>query len=182
MTALMPPSYGRKTVAAYFAGGLLLGALFGWMWFADSDTRPVAQEGNKVSNTAGAIDVQNTATNTQSQSALSSGSTLDILVETQSAGLGVNVSNVKVQKPTWIAVYESRGGSPGNILGASLFFPLSQGGSSTGVVSLLRATSAGQTYFVGQYVDNGDRRFSMQSDTRVLGEDGEPLITSFKTR
>lgn len=93
----------------------------------------------------------------------------------QAAGLKVAVSGVTVSEPTWVVVYESRNGTPGNVLGASLFFP----GTPWGNVELLRGTVAGQTYFVTERKDNGDHQFSLKSDPFVLGDDGQPSWVTF---
>ncbi len=88
----------------------------------------------------------------------------------QKAGNSVAIAKAIVSEPTWVVVYESRDGKPGNILGASLFFPDRQAGS----VELLRATVSGQSYFVTKHRDNGDHRFSKSTDV-LLTEDGEPM-------
>ena len=51
--------------------------------------------------------------------------------------------------PTWVVVFENLGGKPGNALGAKMVFP----GDTSGTVDLLRGTTAGQSYFVGEYVE-----------------------------
>ncbi len=76
--------------------------------------------------------------------------------------------------PTWVAVYESRDGKPGNVLGAGLFSADQQ----SGTVDLLRGTIAGQTYFVTEQTDNGDHRFSLKDDALVL-VGGQPVWISF---
>jgi hypothetical protein len=92
----------------------------------------------------------------------------------QKAGLEVAVSNVNVSEPTWVVVYESRQGKPGNVLGASLFFA----GGTSGTIELLRGTVAGQSYFVTERTDNGDHKFSLANDQLVL-TDGQPSWTTF---
>jgi len=101
---------------------------------------------------------------------------------TGSAGTKVMVSNVSVTKPTWIVVYDNNNGVAGNALGAKLFAPVSQGGSTSGAITLLRATKTGQTYLIGQNVDNGDAKFSKQLDKAVTGADGKPLLMTFEPK
>jgi len=96
----------------------------------------------------------------------------------QDSGLQVAVSNISVSVPTWVVVYESRNGQPGNVLGAALFVA----GRTSGAVELLRATLPGQTYFAGQARDDGDHIFSMQSDMPVRGTNGDPVWAQFQTR
>src|SRR5574339_174334 len=111
VTALMPQGYSRNGLMLSFVGGLVIGLLFGWMWFGNRGSSPVTQ-GNEHNTSA----EEETSTSSATSGALSSGDALDILVETQKAGLSVAVSNIKVEKPTWIVVHESRNGAPGNVL------------------------------------------------------------------
>src|ERR1700674_212694 len=47
---------------------------------------------------------------------------------TQASGQQVTISHAVVTAPTWIIVYDNHSGTPGNALGAALFFPTSMGG------------------------------------------------------
>ncbi len=96
-------------------------------------------------------------------------------VASQTAGLSVEITNVAVDQPVWLVVYESRNGRPGNVLGAALF----DSQQNSGKVELLRSTRAGETYFVGTSVDNGDRKFSLTSDRPVLNNEDRLLLTEF---
>lgn len=96
----------------------------------------------------------------------------------QDAGVSVSVTDMKLSQPTWLIVYESRNGKPGNILGAGLFFA----GDTSASVPLMRSTSAGQTYFVTAAIDNGDHLFSAKDETPVVGADGQQVWTTFETR
>ena len=96
----------------------------------------------------------------------------------QDAGFTVSVAVAAVTSPVWVVVYENRNGGLGNALGAKLFFPESTDGS----VNLLRGTISGQTYFVGQRRDNGDRVFSLEKDLPVLDQSGKPILVQFQTR
>ncbi|MEK7108997.1 MAG: hypothetical protein AAB919_01000 [Patescibacteria group bacterium] len=92
----------------------------------------------------------------------------------QKAGMKVEVNGTEISAPTWVVVYESRDGKPGNVLGAALFST----GQEGGMVDLLRRTIAGQSYFVTEQSDNGDRRFSLKEDA-LLTAQGEPLWITF---
>lgn len=96
----------------------------------------------------------------------------------QDAGTAVAVSNMNLSAPTWIIVYESHNGTPGNILGAGLFFP----GDTSATVELLRATTAGQTYLVTAAVDNGDKLFSIKDEKPVVDSSGKQVWITVQTR
>lgn len=157
-------SFGSTNRAAKITGWLAAGVVAGVVlaWGATS----LVHRGGPAT-TAGAL--QN-ATSTNSVAT----STLLSVASPQKAGLSVMVSGVTVSEPTWVVVYESRNGKPGNVLGASLFFP----GGASGTVELLRGTVAGQSYFVTERKDNGDHRFSLSADPLIM-IDGQPSWASF---
>lgn len=99
-------------------------------------------------------------------------------IATQDAGSAVAVTGVSLTEPTWIIVYESRDGSPGNILGAGLFFK----GDTSGIVSLLRATTSGKSYFASAAVDNGDKSFAKADEKYVADQSGGQMWIKFQTR
>ncbi len=101
--------------------------------------------------------------------------TASFSVAAQPAGDAVAVSNLSLTQPTWVVVYESRDGKPGNILGAGLFFA----GDTTASVPLMRATVAGQTYFVTEMADNGDKLFSIKDEKPVVDQNGQQVWTTF---
>jgi len=148
-------------VTGWLAVGVVAGVLIAW-----GATSLVRHNGT---NTTTAGSLQN-ATSTDQVAT----STLLSVASPQKAGMTVEVSGVNVSEPTWVVVNESRNGKPGNVLGAALFFP----GSSTGTVTLLRGTVAGESYFVSERKDNGDHRFSMSADVAVT-IDGQPTSASF---
>ncbi len=98
------------------------------------------------------------------------------MVDDQAAGPSVSISELNIARPTWVVVYVSREGSPGNALGARLFFA----SDKQGKVGLLRNTQAGQSYFIGLSVDNGDRAFSLAKDKLLADADGGPLWATFR--
>ncbi len=103
------------------------------------------------------------------------GSTSSLVVTTpQKAGLSVAISKADVSGVTWVVVYEGQNGKPGNVLGAAIFSP----DHESGTVDLLRTTLAGQTYFVTEHSDNGDRKFSLKDDP-LLTENGQPTWVTF---
>ena len=99
-------------------------------------------------------------------------------VATQDAGNQVLVEGLTLSDPTWILVYESRDGNPGNILGAGLFFK----GDTTATVHLLRSTTPGHTYFASAAVDNGDKLFAKADEKFVPDNSGAQMWIKFQTR
>ncbi len=93
----------------------------------------------------------------------------------QPAGDSVAVTGLSLSQPTWVVVYESRGGKPGNILGAGLFFS----GDTAAAVPLMRATVSGQTYFVTEVADNGDKLFSIKDEKPLTDASGAQVWTTF---
>lgn len=96
----------------------------------------------------------------------------------QDAGTAIAINSMSLSAPTWIIVYESHNGVPGNILGAGLFFP----GDTSGNVQLLRATTSGQTYLVTAAVDNGDKLFSIKDEKPVMDSSGKQVWITVQTR
>ena len=92
----------------------------------------------------------------------------------QAARDSVSVASVTVVEKTWITV---RDGS--RVLGAAL---IGAGTHTDVTVSLLRGTTAGNTYQVVLHTDNGDKAFNVQSDPLVLGSDGMTMGSAFTAR
>ncbi len=99
-----------------------------------------------------------------------------LVVTDQKAGPSVAVRELSIARPTWVVVYVSREGKPGNALGARLFFASDR----QGAVGLLRNTQPGQTYFVGLSVDDGDRTFDLAKDKPLADADGGALWATFR--
>jgi hypothetical protein len=94
--------------------------------------------------------------------------------------MDVVITSANVTAPTWVVVYELAGNKPARALGATLFFPEYNG--KGGVVSLLRATQPGTTYFVGQATDDGDHIFTLHKDKDVTDISGNLAGVTFKTK
>ncbi len=90
------------------------------------------------------------------------------------------LSAIDVSVPTWVVVYDNKNGVRGNALGAALFTPTSAKGAV--YLTLLRATTAGQTYLIGRNVDNGDQIFSLQTDGPVVDTTGAPIYQTLEVR
>ncbi len=171
---------GAKLTSIFIAG-IVVGLIIGWGWFSlGGDTGKVATTTTpSTSSSSETTTGTNAGSNTGSAPVVSSGSSgSGITVATQTAGVQVAVSNISVSVPTWVVVLANVDGKPGNALGAQMFFP----GQSAGTIDLLVKTVAGQSYFVGQFVDNGDHRFSRADDTQVNTVAGSPMLTSFRVQ
>jgi hypothetical protein len=153
--------------AGLLVGGIIAGVLLATAWSPDRGEAPsVATSTAQVASTsAGAPVVAKTTPTDQ-----------PLTVGDQSAGPSVTISRLNIARPTWVVVYVSREGKPGNALGARLFFA----GDKLGKIGLLRNTEPGQSYFVGLSVDNGDRAFSLSKDKPLADADGGPLWATFR--
>ena len=169
------------TYVGIFVAGLIIGALIGW-GITSSGTGNTSGASSTASTSA--MTATSTASATGSNvnlngSTIGSGSTGSItLAATEPAGFAVTITNMSVSQPTWLVVYEDHNGSAGNAIGAGLFFA----GQNSGTVQLLRATLPGQSYLVGQAIDNGDKTFSLATDKPVQNANGTPLYTEFTAK
>ncbi len=164
------PKGNGNRVLWWIVGGVIILGLIIWGLVAlhDQNTQP---------NTTSTGTTTTTGASTTTQP--SSSASFLTAPSPQAAGTEVTVANVSVTNPTWVVVYEDNNGKPGNALGAGLFFSPSQGGATSGTVTLLRGTVAGQSYLVGESLDNGDRVFSLQSDKPVTDMSGAVLWAHF---
>ena len=89
--------------------------------------------------------------------------------------MSVAVASATLSDEGWIAVRDSEG----KTLGAALFAP---GTYENVSVPLLRATSAGETYQVLIYFDDGTKTFNLHTETIVLNPDGTVAGTTFIAR
>ncbi len=156
---------------ALFVAGIIIGTLLSCVWSscAEGEASGTATSTAQASNvSAGASD---TATKTTPTAPA-------LTVADQAAGPSVTISNLNIARPIWVVVYVSREGEPGNALGARLF----TASDKQGKVGLLRNTQAGERYFVGLSVDDGDRTFSLSKDKPLADADGGPLWATFRAQ
>lgn len=151
---------------------LLIGA---WLTWGTGNSSNMASSTDEMMGSSTTTGTDMTGVPTGSPSTNSNGGLT--IPSPQSAGLSVALSSITVAQPTWVVVYDSLNGAPGRALGATLFFPETNG--KAGTVSLLRATTPGQTYFIGESVDSGDRVFSLHGDQQLTGSDGKVVWYSF---
>ena len=182
---LPPPAGGKSGAGLYtgiFIGGLIVGLLVGWgVGSSRTGSGAPASSSTSTSYTAQETGAAN-ATSGTSMEVPAGSMEGGLIISTQAAGLRVSVSSVSVSAPTWVVIYEDHNGVPGNALGAGLFYPVSQGGTTSGTVELLRGTTAGQHYLAGESLDDGDHIFSLQNDKPLRDAQGNPLLVQFSTQ
>ncbi len=159
--ATQAPAY-----AAVLVAGIIIGALLATAWAKTHQSRASAHA------LAAAADTVSTTT----QAKAASDTPQALVVLDQKAGHSVVIQSLYLSKPTWVVVYVSREGKPGNALGARLYFS----GNTKGSVGLLRNMQPNQSYIVGLSVDNGDRIFSLNADKPMADADGGPLWATFR--
>ncbi|RJR14114.1 hypothetical protein C4585_00765 [Candidatus Parcubacteria bacterium] len=145
-------------------GGAAALVIIGALWFMTRDAEaPTAETGNQ--NT-----VANETTNENNESTLPTtpSRTSDdesITVEDQAATSSVKISSVTFAETGWVAVRDDRGWT----LGAKRFEP----GTHTDVImTLLRATEAGQRYQALLYIDDGDGKFDLEKEILLTRSGG----------
>lgn len=182
-----PADQPQKTgsSASRYAGmivlGVIAGVLIAWGFSAARKGTPsTATNASSTVSTQGTQAVgsasDNLGINTNSAPAIGADPGFTIM-SPQTAGSQVVVYKAIVSQPTWIVVYDNKGGQPGNALGAALFFPEVQ----SGTVELLRPTLSGKSYLAVKQVDNGDRKFQLHGD-QFLSEGGEVQWVTFEVR
>lgn len=176
---------GNGRTFAIFIAGVVAGLILGWIWNSISNSKtPVADDMTKdeTSLASGTNSTPSSVTpgaSTGSTGGVSTGNSTSLSVAPmQAAGLSVAVSAVSVSVPTWVVILDNVNGKPGNALGAQMFFA----GEKSGTIELLRATTAGKTYFAAEYIDNGDHKFSKQTDTQVNTITGAQMLVEFSVR
>ncbi|HEY4501700.1 MAG TPA: hypothetical protein VJJ20_01360 [Candidatus Paceibacterota bacterium] len=157
--------------AALLVGGIIVGVLLATAW-STVNPKAAPEVASVATSTAAPASTSGAPTTAKSSTQA------PVVVEDQEAGGSVSIKSLNIARPTWVVVYVSREGKPGNALGARLYFA----GDKKGTVSLLRATEPGQRYFVGLSVDNGDRVFSLSKDLPVADADGGRLWATFSAR
>ncbi len=101
-----------------------------------------------------------------------------VIVQDQSAGNKVDVAQVVLKTPGWVAIHDDVNGQPGRILGAKLF----DSGKLNGNVELLRNTENGKSYFAVLHTDDGNyKSFNAQTDTILKNAQGEMIMVKFTT-
>ncbi len=98
-----------------------------------------------------------------------------ITVEDQPSGSSVVIDTIKLSKPSFVAIRDTRGWYPG--------WQYVQGSQSNVTVPLKRNTTAGQTYEAVIFVDDGDGVFEIHGgDMLVTGTAGAPVSSTFTAK
>jgi hypothetical protein len=159
--------------AGFFAAGLIVGVLVSWGWsaaHAPQGSMANIATSTEASDNSATLSTQGTSVGSSDQMQMNS----SLLVDSpQKAGDSVAIASASVDQPTWVVVYEETNGKPGNALGALLL----DSSAENAAVELLRDTTPGQQYLVGESLDNGSHVFSLK-DSQV-SENGQTLWVAF---
>lgn len=176
---------GQKTVVAFVAG-LLIGGLLVWVFSDKPATDLEVTMGDDTSTTEVTTDKANgedkeTVNEVTNDKGGSSVSTLEIgdgelEVADQAAGNSVTLDSATF--PTaegWVAVRSYPNGQLGSILGAARYSQ--EQGLVPEAVPLLAPTTAGRTYAVVFFSEDGDREFNLANDVQIDG-----VLTTFTAK
>ena len=163
----------QKTVVAFITG-LLIGGLLVWVF----SSTPEVKEDSEVGNTdATEVATTNTTSETTTKTTTTSRETVgdgSITILDQEAGKVIVLGTIKLPtKNGWIVVRDYMDGVPGNILGAARYS--TDEGLMPTSVELMRATTAGSSYQVVFYTNEGTSEFTLGEDTLITG-----IATTFK--
>ncbi len=135
-------------------------------------------DSSKNDNPDGALTVVDNNT-TASSSVTEEGTSLTgvgITVDDQNPGKIVVVSQVFLNSPAWVVIYENNNGTPGNLLGARLF----EKGNNSGIIQLLGSMKVNGSYLAVVQTDNGDGVIDIKKDPILKGTDGKNIQAAFK--
>lgn len=167
---------GQRQLIAGIAG-LLVGIVITSLAFSLMDRVSQADSGETIvprEETSPLLSEQTAETPRQ---AVTVGTIDRVDVADQHASSVVQITSMSLADTSWVAVHEESDGKPGNVLGAGIF----DAGVSRGVLELLRATSAGERYYVRLYRDDGDRVFDLQTDVLLVNEGRAAIQDTFYT-
>ena len=168
---------GQKTVVAFIAG-LLIGGLLVWVFSGpshddhhqDGEKHDEAGEMNEemsdeTSTNDEVAEDDSTETTTTPEMQTGDGA---IVVSNQAAGSTVTIDSATFPNDEgWIAVRSYQNDQLGNILGAARFSK--EQNLVPEAVSLLVPTTAGNSYAVVFFTEDGNREFNLSGDAQVEG-------------
>jgi len=96
-------------------------------------------------------------------------------VSNQKAGPTVDIDEVSLQKPGFVAIHTDDHGKPGAIIAHSGL--ISAGTKQDLVINY--ATKAGSVYYAMLHADNGDGKFDPTKDLPIVGSDAMPVMAKF---
>jgi len=161
----------NKTTVSYFAAGLVLGFIVGFLVTGDSRQNKELYFEDEITEDM----IENIQVD-ESASSISK----DVVLKAvdQKAGVAVTVSEINIPTTSWVAIREDKNGELSWILGAR---KLPTGVHKDVYVPLQRATVSGKLYHVVIYEDDGDNLFDYKADTLVSSEKGVFLTADFRT-
>ncbi|MEK7082116.1 MAG: hypothetical protein AAB915_00350 [Patescibacteria group bacterium] len=168
-----------KVTALVFLIGIVVGFGSASLWLRRSTNVETSGDAAAVSESMPAEGLDEAAEKSADLSlaeisAALSGGKSSVSVADQPAGDRVSVS-AALEGAAWIVIHEDSDGEPGRILGAQMF----PAGANSGVVELLRGTSAAHSYYAMIHADDDDREFSTARDMPVKNADGNPVMAKF---
>lgn len=163
-----------------FIAGFLVGVVVIYMWgqlFNKDDAPEVVMDVNIETLSGDIVPTEEQDTRAGEATVdIPTPATSSIIVGEQVPGSTVNINLVSLPSDGWVVVHEVSGGVIVNALGAAR----RDAGSHEDVkVHLLRGTVSGGHYAVVLYTDNGDKEFSLVTDTPINDSNGGYLMTSF---
>ena len=166
---------GNRTIAIIVLVILIIGA-----WYIGRTQPSLGGIVGTVSNTSNSAETSSANSNTSGTAETSGTGSLaangeSVSVANQPAGATVAASSLYLSQAGWIAIRDNEG----RTLGAA-WFPA--GTQTAASVPLLRATTAGQTYQVLLYADDGDKQFDLHKDTLITNADGSVAGTTFSAQ
>jgi len=161
--------------------GLLIGVSIGFATFNRGLIKTLSTSSSKEEIKVGDVSSEESPgakdTNSSHAESIEVSGQNAVAVLDQPAGNMVIVTMATLSRPGWVVVQEEGvAGMPGRVLGAHRY----DSGIHLAEVELLKSTEAGKTYYVGLYVDDGDRAFSLENDAPIKGSDGKIIEDSFK--
>lgn len=168
----------QKTVVAFVAG-LLIGGLLVWV-FSDTPEAAAPAVENGDAEVSEEVEAGETSTESEGQSGEVETPTVETPAPVMEVGEGsIDVNNqpagdsVTLDRATfptsngWVAVRSYPNGQLGSILGAARYSE--EQGLIPEAVPLLAPTSAGRTYAVVFFTEDGDREFNLANDVQIDG-------------
>jgi hypothetical protein len=99
-----------------------------------------------------------------------------VIVSDQRAGTTIDIDEVRLDRPGFVAIHEVVGNQPGKIVAQSNLLPV---GTRADLVINYKAM-AGKTYIAMLHSDNGDSKFNATVDLPILNGSGQPIMATFK--
>lgn len=177
MTEEQEKQESQKTLVAFVAG-LLIGGLLVWVFGGTPDTKKEDMQddtqvktSDETSNTSASEEATESAAEAEAEAETPAKPVMqtgdgEIVVSNQPAGLVVKLDSATF--PTsdgWVGVRSFPNGQIGSILGVARYSE--EQGLIPDQIELLAPTSAGRTYAVVFFTEDGDRKFDPAYDVQM---------------